>query len=654
MKQDDRKRFTTAMILMAAVVLALSYYNSLKKPPAAPAPAREAPASAPAPGTGTAPTAESPASADDIGGPGEAPRTLLVRTREMTVRLSSEGAAIERLELVNHHPSAQEKDKPLPLLDADLPRHHGGSSAPRRRSMVLDSLRDGADIEHWNWRLLSVNGQAPDAETLREIEVSAPLTVAFVARRGEMEVHKTYTFRPEGFDLGMRVSVTNRGTQRRQVDYRVVGAAGIVNDDPESRMAGIAAVLAGRGSPHGGIEIKEISAADAASYAAKGTREKMQLSQLYSQWAAVRGNYFSVALMADEPKRVILAFSEPLDADHADPKQPNLAVGLKVMDFSLEPGHTESHNFTLRAGPQIFDQLDDYTYTIEGGQKIGHGLSAAVNFGYSWYAWLSKLLLQLLRLFARVIPNYGVSIALVTLAVKIALHPLSYKGQKSMQRMQELGPKIQELQKQLKGDPQKMQQAQMRLFKEEGVNPAGGCLPLLLQIPVFFALYGAIRGAFEFRQAPFLWVSDLSRPDAVMALDFLPWAIDLNLLPIIYAGLMMLQGFLQPLPAEGQARQTALMMRFMPLMFFFMFYNLPSAFVLYFTASSIFGLAESQYIKYRLRRLKAAAAQAGGGERPAAPAGDAKNGAAPAAPADPTAFWQAEAQRRIKDTKGRR
>jgi YidC/Oxa1 family membrane protein insertase len=176
---------------------------------------------------------------------------------------------------------------------------------------------------------------------------------------------------------------------------------------------------------------------------------------------------------------------------------------------------------------------------------------------------------------------------------------------------------------------------------------------MLLQMPVFFALYGAIRGAFEFRQAPFLYVSDLSRPDALLPLPF--WPHQFNLLPILYAGLMLVQSFMTPLPKEAQARQQAVMMRFMPMMFFLFIYRMPSAFVLYFTASSIIGLIESWIIKRQLKAETAAAEAAGGNGNGKPPAAEADGKPSePVPPPDPKAFWQSEGEKKIGQGKPRK
>ncbi len=650
MQSEDRRRFALFMILMAGGVLAWSYWTRSQQQPAQPKgtpPPVTTKNGGKKPPKGTVkPTGPLPT---DVGGKAEPTRVLKITTTEMEVRLSSQGAGIERLALRNHHPNAEEQDKPLVLLDMDLlvkglsEEERATSKRPRRRSMVLTGLWNKLDFENWNWKLDESGTRHPGEITVKD---KTTYSISFLARQGDTEFRKTYTFKGAGFDIDVAIAVVNHAKEDQRVKYRLVGAAGFQLDEPPGRFNQITAMLAGRDNPNSETETETV----ATEGAAEKDVEDLQLAKGFTDWAALRGRYFAAFLVPRNPRRINLAFAEALDPKEKNEDRQNLAAGLEIQDFGLNSGRRATHQFFLRAGPQQFSQLQKYTYKYKNEQEetteVNRGMSAAVDFGWSWFAWISRWLLWLVRFFHdNVISNYGVCIMLVTLAVKLALHPLSVKGQKSMRRMQDMQPKIQALQKQFKGDPQKLQQAQMRLYKEEGINPAGGCLPMLLQMPVFFALYGAIRGAFVFRQASFLWINDLCRPDALFDLPF--WPGQLHILPIFYAGLMILQGSLQPLPKEGQARQTAMMMRFMPLVFFFIIYRMPSAFVLYFAISSIVAFAENRIIKSQLDKAKTATAGADGKSAGASP--DAQEaGEKNAPPPDPKAFWQAEGEKKKK------
>ncbi len=670
MPSNDRKRFSNAII--AAVIFVLIYSFFFKKSPQKPVDNSSTgkPAATATEKSGDKAPKINP---KDIGGPVDKVRLLHIRTAELSVILSSHGAGIEKLELLNHHPSASEQDKPLLLLDKNilnLQRKESKDAGqtpsfptnlPVRSSMVLAYFRDGTDFENWNWKLRSINGQpaSSDANSLQEIDLTkskeTTLSIGFIARRGPIEVEKTFTFKSSGFDVDLEVLVTNRSQEKARIDYHVIGAAGLKLDEPANRYTRLTTVLAGRGAPLDSMDKTTIDIVSAGKYTREGTRQNLVLSRGCTEWATLRGRYFAATLMPKNPQEAIMAFAESLDPRVEDKvEHMNMAIGIKVKDFPLEPNKSATRAFRLRVGPHKVSDLENYSYVYQG-QTINRDLASSVDFSWSWFAWLSRLLLKLIRLCYTLVPNWGWCIVIVTLLVKLLLHPLSVKGQKTMQMaqedMQRIQPKIENLKKQYKGEPAKLHQAQAKLFKDENVNPAaamGGCLPMLLQMPIFIGLYGAIRGAFEFRQAGFLWIHDLSRPDATFSLPF--WPGDFNVLPIVYGVLMLIQMSMQPLPKEGQQRQTALMMRFMPLMFLFIFYSMPSAFVLYFTASALIGIVESRITKSQLQQAKEARAAT------AATAGtdSGKDFSSPPKSthsADPAAFWQSENEKKQKKKK---
>lgn len=563
-------------------------------------------------------------------------KEIEVRTDEMAVKLSSLGASIEKLDLLKYRFATGMTD-PLPVLDSSPARDGSGP----RRSMVLRDFGDGLDFERWPFRLERDDGGFA-GEPLSRV-------IVFSAAQGDVEVRKTYTFRPAGFDIDLAVTVTNRGARDLTVNYKLIGASRIRPDEPPGLFPPVSAKLAGRDQPDAGLETRTVAAAEGPNLKRKKP-EKLALSKKYTEWAALRARYFGAILMPRDPSRSIEAFAEPTDMDETDNYLMNLAVGLRCTSFQLRPRESATQDYRLRVGPQDAAQLEAYVHEDE--KKTSRELVGAVDFSAFYWDWFSKpsrWLVWLLNRLQSLVGNYGVAIFLLTLVIKLALHPLQRKGQiimsRSQEQMQSLAPKLKALQEQHKNDPSKLHAAQMRLYKEEGVNPAGfalGCLPMVIQMPVWIALYGAIRGAFELRQEHFLWVADLSRPDTVWAFGF--WPGQLNILPIVYAGLMVLQSFAQPLPADPQARQQQMMMRFMPLIFFVFIYKLPSAFVLYFASNAVLGYLETLLVKKQIARMKAreAAKAASAGEPPAGE----KAADAPPAPVDPKAFWASEGERK--------
>ena len=216
----------------------------------------------------------------------------------------------------------------------------------------------------------------------------------------------------------------------------------------------------------------------------------------------------------------------------------------------------------------------------------------------------------MIKFFYRFTNNYGVSIILMTMVIKVILHPLTRKSFQSMRRMSALQPKITEIKEKYKNNPQQVNKETQALYKKEKVNPMGGCLPMILQMPIFYALYSLLSGMVELRNESFLWIKDLSLPDTVatvkMAVPLLGYRIaeqgftDINILPFIMTGTTLLQS---KLTTGGQTAQQGKMMTYMfPLMFFFIFWNMPSGLVLYWTIQNILTIGQQYYIDYRLKK----------------------------------------------------
>jgi YidC/Oxa1 family membrane protein insertase len=189
----------------------------------------------------------------------------------------------------------------------------------------------------------------------------------------------------------------------------------------------------------------------------------------------------------------------------------------------------------------------------------------------------------------KVVRNYGVAIMLLTVIVRIIFWPLTHKGTESMRKMQALQPQLKEIREKFKDNPQRMQQETMAFYKTNKVNPMGGCLPMLLQIPVFIALFVVLRSAVELRFSKFLWVRDLSEPENLFA-GMIPVIGSLNILPILMAVTMVWQQKLTP--SAGDPQQQKMMAVMMPIMMLFFFYTMPSGLVLYWTISQVIAIIQ--------------------------------------------------------------
>ena len=247
------------------------------------------------------------------------------------------------------------------------------------------------------------------------------------------------------------------------------------------------------------------------------------------------------------------------------------------------PAHgAKSFAYTMYFGPKKLQIL----------QTAGHDLDQAVNYG--WFDVLAKPMLWLLNFFYQYIGNYGIAIILVTVLIKLTFWPITQKGMKSMKNMQKLQPKISKLKEKFKDDPAKMNQEMMGLYKTYKVNPVGGCLPMLIQIPFFFALYRVLMAAIELRHAPFmLWINDLSAPDRLGIGVDIPYLHGIPILTLLMGASMYLQQKMSPTTADpAQAR----IMQFLPVIFTFMFINFASGLVLYWFINNLLSILQQQLI----------------------------------------------------------
>lgn len=243
--------------------------------------------------------------------------------------------------------------------------------------------------------------------------------------------------------------------------------------------------------------------------------------------------------------------------------------------FDLQPGQTSTVNFQIYTGPKLYARLS----TLE------HHEAEIMNFGM--WKLVSETLLNFMNFLHRYLGNYGVAIVLLTACVKGVLWPLQNKANRSMRKMSALAPKMQALKEKYKDDPTRMNTEVMKLYKENGVNPVGGCLPMMIQIPIFFGLFSMLGQAAELRNASFLWVHDLSQPDTVAHIPGLGYPI--NILPLLM-GLSNVW-LMRMTPKTGDSTQQRVMM-FMPLIFLFFCYNFAAALALYYTTQNLFTILQ--------------------------------------------------------------
>ena len=320
-------------------------------------------------------------------------------------------------------------------------------------------------------------------------------------------------------------------------------------------------------------------------------------------WAAIAGKYFTFIAMP-YANQYDLAFST--QAERGLPGASRLFITRPASGSSRIE---DKYHFYL--GPKNQESLTIYERGDNGFRLRETGfIEVADSKGF--LAPLEKVLKWFLMIFYRIIPNYGVAIILLTLLVKVIMFPLTKKGSESTLKMQTLSPKIKEIQDKYKENPKKMNAEMAEFYKKEGYNPLSGCLPMLVQLPIFFAMYNLFNSHFDLRNAMFIpgWIPDLSLPEAIynfpdnFRLPLLGWSA-IRLLPFIYVGSQLLYGKVTQTPDQKGNNQMKLMMYAMPIVFFFVLYDVPSGLLLYWIMSNVLTMVQQLSINRYIARKKA-------------------------------------------------
>lgn len=300
-------------------------------------------------------------------------------------------------------------------------------------------------------------------------------------------------------------------------------------------------------------------------------------------WAAAKNKFFVQILEpAQDTLDCRLLASRDTSTEHFTIL--TVTASLYFPERVLEPGESLTRSATYYVGPKKYSRL----------KKLGHHQDSVMQFG--WLTWLCKPMLGALNAIHKVVRNYGLAIIVLTVIVRILFWPVTHKSTESMKKMQKIQPKVQGLRQKYKDKPQKMNQEVMALYKEHKVNPMAGCLPIVVQIPVFISLFKVLRSAVELRFAGFLWIRDLSEPEGLLA-GVVPWpGSGINILPLFMTATMLWQQQLTPSAGDPQQKK---MMMLMPLVFLFIFYPMPSALVLYWSVSQLLAIAQLLFSKYR-------------------------------------------------------
>jgi len=475
----------------------------------------------------------------------EEEKTVRVETDLYTAVFSSRGGVLQSFTLKKY---AHWEGGEIQLLPSDR----------TRSSLNLSFPDSNISLKSFNFRV--------DREklTLDRGASSGSINFTLTTQSG-IEIAKRYTFFSQRYDFELEFEIRGSG----QLDFGrkyLLGWASGLNSTEKNRKDDL-----GYFSAYSmmGTELSEVKKFDQPKGAEEGVLQEVASGE--TKWVAVRTKYFVAALVPLYGKGTGFSASGRRSFTVAEGEEvENKSIGVSL-EMPLERTVGLSEKFMVYVGPVHYQTLKGY----------GVGLDRIVNLGWKIIRPFSIGILWLFLQLNKIIPNYGLVIIIFTILMKAAFHPLSRKSTKATLRMQELQPKLAALKEKHKKEPARLNQETMKLYKQSGVNPLGGCLPLLFQMPVFYALFVVFRSTIELRGAKFiLWLTDLSQMD--------PYYV----LPVVMAATMFWQ---QKITIKDP--KQAMLVYFMPVLFFFFFFKFPAGLTLYWTMFNILSLIETYYFK---------------------------------------------------------
>ena len=467
-------------------------------------------------------------------------REIRVETDHYVALFTNQGARLKSFTLKQYRASVDPKSPPFEMIPA-IP------GVPYPLGIQLKGTTPFDDEE----TLYAVRGSdiklAGDAEGTLVFQGKAPTGGTLT---------KEFTFKGSSYPIGLEISVEG---------YKGGSAALILTSHADQHNARGDAISEGFLGLIGGKLIRE--------HESGLTKEKEFTGPV--SWAGFGYTYFMLALLPEgEPQKQVVV------------KQNGPAL---VMDLTSQSGAKagEKSLYTLFIGPKDLDLL----------KSMGKGLEESIDFGY--FKYVSIPLLSLLHFSHRFTLSYGIDIILLTVLIKLLMAPLTHKSFSSMKQMQKLQPQMERIKEKFKDDKEKLNKEIMELYRRNKVNPLGGCLPMLLQFPVFIGLYNALRTPIELRHAPFMWIKDLSRPDwESLPISLAGWSMGIPILTLLMGASMFLQQWMTPTAGDPNQKR---MMYIMPIMFTAMFINFPSGLTIYWLVNNVLSIAQ-QYLINRWER----------------------------------------------------
>jgi len=501
---------------------------------------------------------EKPAALEESAKPEAPSRDILVETPHYMAVFSTRGGALKSLKLKDYYQDCYEcTDDLWPKIQ----RLFTGSKDPvkpkTKEFVELVDVQNGMPYPLTVTFPESSTDISPNAafETaagkLDLINAKEKQQLVFSRSHGTVKIEKIFTFDPAGYTIALEVKVHNL-TSSPITQVPVISWYQYV--DPQ--------------------KVDDSYGHDGPAVSAGGSIERPEVKKMNGEsilgpnvlWSAYESKYFIASLIPENPSLTNVVMTR--DANNM------VRVGTKGRKEVIPGGQNSVFSYSLYLGPKQYDLLS----------KLGVGLENAIDFG--WFKWLAIPALYILNFLFGFVQNYGIAIIILTTIIKIIFWPLGNMSYKSMNEMKKLQPKIEALKEKHKNDQTKIGQETMALYREHKVNPFSGCLPMLIQIPVFFGLYKALMYSIELRHSPFFfWIQDLSAKD--------PYYIT----PIIMGATQFISQKMTP--AMGDPMQQKVML-LMPVIFTFFFLNFPSGLVIYWMFNNILQIGQQYYINKKL------------------------------------------------------
>jgi len=424
-----------------------------------------------------------------------AERRILVDAPLYSVELTNRGAGISSWKLKEFRETS---DRAAPVIDLVT----GGSAGIPSFVTPFSELGIGDFAD----RVFEVVGE----------DVSS---VSFEIRENNVTIRKTFTFEPDSYSFRLLIEVLNDSTAALAPRFQIDIPA-YEKDADDFREQALAAL------EDGSRVNTPLKSLGRSGFFQSFTGGKTELHRDYVgpiDWAGIQTTYFLTVILPDNPSQanVRMATLEPGVSG---------ATQLSFDETMLPPGRSIAREFRGFMGPKEMERLESF-----GGETV-----RAIDLGWSWVEPLTRFFSLFLKMLYSVVPNYGIAIIILTILVRVVTAPLTIKQMRSMERMRALSPKLKEIKEEFADDRQKQSEKTMALYKSEGVNPLGGCLPMLLQFPVFIGLFYALRSTIQLRQAPFFgWIDDLSVPESLFEIPGL--GLPFRVLPLIMGATMVLQ-----------------------------------------------------------------------------------------------------------------